>query len=81
MGCLVRGLPGPPWDGWRTILKAAFALPMSADERAFFRTLADRDPPRRQVREWWIVAGRRARKSYVKSFFKRLLPKPVLESL
>jgi hypothetical protein len=58
---------GASWDGWRTILKAAFALPMSAEERAFFRTLADRDPPRQQVRELWIVAGRRAGKDSIAS--------------
>jgi hypothetical protein len=40
---------------------------LSADERAFFRTLADRDPPRRQVRELWIIAGRRAGKDSIAS--------------
>jgi hypothetical protein len=58
---------GPSWDAWRTILKAAFALTMSADEVAFFRTVADRAPPRRQVRELWIVAGRRAGKDSIAS--------------
>src|SRR6516162_5751577 len=28
------------WDPWRVILKAAFALPMTKDEVAFFRTIA-----------------------------------------
>ena len=28
------------WDAWRVILKAAFALPMTKDEVAFFRTRA-----------------------------------------
>jgi hypothetical protein len=59
--------PGASWDGWRTILRAAFALPMTDDERAFFRSVADRDPPRRRVRELWIVAGRRAGKDSVAS--------------
>jgi hypothetical protein len=59
--------PGASWDGWRAILRAAFALPMSAEERAFFRTVADRDPPRQRVRELWIVAGRRAGKDSVAS--------------
>jgi hypothetical protein len=27
---------GPTWDGWRAVLKGAFALPMSDDENAFF---------------------------------------------
>jgi hypothetical protein len=58
---------GASWDGWRTLLKAAFALPMSAGELAFFRTMAGRVPPRRQVRELWIVAGRRAGKDSIAS--------------
>ena len=58
---------GASWDSWRTILKAAFALPMSADEVGFFRSVADRDPPHRRVRELWIVAGRRAGKDSIAS--------------
>jgi hypothetical protein len=58
---------GASWDGWRTVLKAAFALPLSDSESAFFRTVADRDPPHRRVRELWIVAGRRAGKDSVAS--------------
>jgi hypothetical protein len=59
--------PGSTWDGWRAVLKAAFALPMSDAERAFFRTVADREPPRRRVRELWVVAGRRAGKDSIAS--------------
>jgi hypothetical protein len=40
---------------------------MSAGELAFFRTMAGRVPPRRQVRELWIVAGRRAGKDSIAS--------------
>jgi hypothetical protein len=58
---------GPSWDGWRAVLRAAFALPMSAAEQAFFRTVADRAPPRQRVRELWIVAGRRAGKDSIAS--------------
>jgi hypothetical protein len=50
--------PGPSWNNWRTVLKAAYALPMTAGERAFLRSVADRDPPTRQVRELWCVVGR-----------------------
>jgi hypothetical protein len=57
--------PGASWDPWRTILKAAFSLPMSGEERAFFRNLAERDPPRQRVRELWIIAGRRAGKDSI----------------
>ena len=28
---------GPTWDGWRAVLKAAFALPMSASEGEIFK--------------------------------------------
>ena len=58
---------GPSWNGWRAILKAAFALPMTAEEKAFFRTVAERDPPRRRVRELWLVIGRRAGKDSIAS--------------
>ncbi len=33
--------------------------------RAFFRTIAERDPPRKRVREFWIIAGRRAGKDSI----------------
>jgi hypothetical protein len=59
--------PGSTWDGWRAVLKAAFALPMSDAERAFFRTVADREPPGHRVRELWVVAGRRAGKDSIAS--------------
>ena len=58
---------GDTWNGWRTILKAAFALPMTDDERAFFRTVADREPPAKPVKELWIAAGRRAGKDSLAS--------------
>jgi hypothetical protein len=59
--------PGATWDGWRAVLKAAFALPMSADEVEFFRSVAERDPPTRRVKELWCVCGRRAGKDSVAS--------------
>ena len=58
---------GESWDHWRTVLKGAFALPMSFDEREFFRTIAERDPPTSRVRELWIIAGRRAGKDSIAS--------------
>jgi hypothetical protein len=58
---------GPSWDAWRAILKAAFALPMTAAELATFRTLAERDPPDAPVRELWIIAGRRSGKDSIAS--------------
>ena len=59
--------PGSTWNGWRTILKGAYALPMTTEEIAFFRSVADRDPPTEQVKELWIIAGRRAGKDSVAS--------------
>lgn len=58
---------GASWDGWRTILKAAFGLAMTPDEIAFFRTVADRDPPAKPVKEIWLIAGRRSGKDSVAS--------------
>ena len=53
---------GPSWSTWRAVLKAAYALPMTDEERMQFYGVAERDPPAKQVRELWIVAGRRAGK-------------------
>jgi hypothetical protein len=58
---------GQSWDGWRAVLKAAYALPMSDAEQAFFRSVADRDPPTKPVRELWIQAGRRSGKDSIAS--------------
>jgi hypothetical protein len=58
---------GPTWDGWRAVLKAAFALPMADDEAEFFHSIAERDPPKKRVRELWIIAGRRAGKDSIAS--------------
>jgi hypothetical protein len=58
---------GRSWDNWRTVLKGAFALPMSEAERAFFRTVAERDPPTKPVRELWGVIGRGGGKDSIAS--------------
>jgi hypothetical protein len=58
---------GESWDGWRSILKAAFCLPMTAEELQFFRSVAERDPPEKPVRELWAIAGRRAGKDSIAS--------------
>jgi hypothetical protein len=59
------GFAGESWHNWRVILKAAFALPMDDAEREMFRSLADRDPPRKRVKELWIVGGRRGGKDSI----------------
>ena len=58
---------GPSWAVWKAVLKGAFRLEMDEDELKLFRTVAQRDPPRRRVRELWVVAGRRAGKDSVAS--------------
>ena len=58
---------GPTWSGWRAVLKAAFAIPLSESELKFFRGVAERDPPAKRVRELWIIAGRRAGKDSIAS--------------
>jgi len=60
--------PGESWSGWKTVLKAADGLPMSAEEIEFFKSIAGgREPPASRMRELWIVAGRRAGKDSVAS--------------
>jgi hypothetical protein len=59
---------GESWGGWECVLRAAYALPMTDGQKAFFRTIAgERKPPARRVKELWIVAGRRAGKDSVAS--------------
>ena len=58
---------GPSWDNWRAVLRAAFAEPITRRERAFFRSVAKREPPPQRVKELWVVAGRRAGKDSVAS--------------
>jgi hypothetical protein len=59
---------GPTWDGWRAVLKAAFALPMTDEEIAFFKSVAgDREPPKKRVREIWCCVGRRGGKDSIAS--------------
>jgi hypothetical protein len=59
---------GSSWNNWRTVLKAAFALPMTAAEIEFFRSIAGgREPPKRRVKELWIIAGRRSGKDSISS--------------
>jgi len=58
---------GETWNAWRTILKAIYALPMSDEEKAFFRTVAEREPPTKPVKEVVIIAGRRGGKDSIAS--------------
>jgi hypothetical protein len=71
---------GESWDGWRTVLKAMDALPMSEGEIAFFKSIAGgRNPPKHPVRELYAACARRSGKdstisgvgAYKSAFFDR----------
>ena len=54
---------GASWNGWKSILKAMDALPMTGEETTFFRSVAGgRNPPTRPVREFWAACARRTGK-------------------
>lgn len=55
------------WGLWRAVLKAANGDPMTTDEVADFRQVAERDPPGRRVKELWIIGGRRSGKDSIAS--------------
>ena len=60
--------PGESWDGWRAILKAAYALPMTASDVSFFRSVSGgREPPQSRVKELYVVGGRRGGKDSIAS--------------
>lgn len=54
------------WASWITWLKAVFALPMSAEERAIFKRCTGREqPPATEPSEAYTIVGRRGGKSFV----------------
>jgi phage terminase large subunit-like protein len=59
---------GPSWDTWKTVLRAAEGLPLTADQLDVFRTVAgDRPPPSRRVKQFWAIVGRRGGKDSIAS--------------
>src|SRR5688572_31248742 len=57
---------GETCSTWRAALKAAHALPLTADEHAVVRELTKRTTlPPSAVRELWLLLGRRSGKSIV----------------
>jgi hypothetical protein len=58
---------GPSWSRWRAILKAAYALPMTGEERDLFYEVAEREPPTKRVKELWVIGGRRGGKDSIAS--------------
>jgi len=52
------------WATWLAVLKAAFALPLTNEERKTFAAISGgRVLPLKRVRELWVIAGRRSGKS------------------
>jgi hypothetical protein len=59
---------GPSWDRWRSVLRAAFCLPMSRRDLALFAEVAgDRAPPTRRVKELVCAVGRGGGKDSIAS--------------
>ena len=57
---------GETWDGWRVLLKAMFALPLTDAELEAFEELTGRSTaPTVPAREVWAIAGRRGGKSII----------------
>lgn len=59
---------GASWLAWRAFLAAMYALPMTQQEYDIFRKCTGRvNPPKREVKEVWVAAGRRARKTAIEA--------------
>lgn len=64
LGAALRDDDPATWQTWRTVLKAAYGLPLSDAELKVFHSIAgERTPPTKRVRELWAVVGRRGGKS------------------
>jgi hypothetical protein len=58
---------GASWNGWKGVLRGAFCLKMTEADKEFFRTVAEREPPTKQVKEIWVCGARRMGKDSVAS--------------
>jgi hypothetical protein len=59
---------GQSWDRWRSVLRAAFALPMTDVDKTLFAEVAgDRSPPTHPVRELVCAVGRGGGKDSIAS--------------
>jgi len=58
---------GRSWGVWRSVVRAAFGQPLSADDLTLFRTVAARDPPSEPVGEIVAAIGRGGGKDSVAS--------------
>lgn len=60
--------PGDTWGGWKAVLKAMDALPMTGEEIDFFKSIAGgREPPTKRVSELTAVCARRTGKDSIAS--------------
>ena len=53
------------WDNWRVFLKALVCLSMSTSDMKRFTEFTGRRCPASEVREGWLVVGRRGGKSLI----------------
>ena len=52
------------WTTWLAVLRAAYGLPLDAQQQQLFAAVAgNRAPPTRRVRELWAILARRCGKS------------------
>jgi hypothetical protein len=59
---------GPTWNAWQVALKAAFAVPVTDEERDLFHAIAEREPPTKPVSEFWAIVGRGGGKDSMATF-------------
>jgi hypothetical protein len=80
---LAKTLGNPAtWTTWLAVLKAAFALPLSDEEKEIFDAVAGGRPlPKRRVRELWVIAGRRGGKSRIAAALAATTPSTVCRRL
>jgi len=61
-----KAFDAPTWAPWRVALAAIFGLPIADADLELFRACTGRErPPTVQVREAWLIVGRRGGKSMV----------------
>ena len=64
---------GSSWDMWEAVCRAAFAEPMTSEQAAAFRIVANREPPPAAVSELVLPVGRGGGKDSIASFLIAVL--------
>jgi phage terminase large subunit-like protein len=73
---LLGGTLGDPssWKVWKAVLKGAFGVPLTDEQRVAFASVAgDREPPTRRVDELLCIVGRRGGKSRMAALISTFL--------